>query len=197
MIYHIFYLANTLYSLPGSYLQLNIFTFVSEAETLPDPGCTHFNRLSSPDELVFVMSLSDASSNSLTVPKLHDDGSNWADYESRIRKVLGAKGVWRHVEGTAACPPKPYAIINGVYVLSDGKTPATEDQIEAREDKIEAYERNSFLAQHIILSMTSYRLGAKIRNLTTAKDMWDVVVADTTTKSTLYLIDAEDQLATM
>jgi len=153
----------------------------------------------SPDELVFefAMSLSDASSNSLTVPKLHDDGSNWAEYESRIRKVLGAKGVWRHVEGTAACPPRPYAIIDGEYVLSDGKTPATEDEVEAREDKIEAYERKSFLAQHIILSTTSYRLGAKIRNLNTAKEMWEVVEADATTKSTLYLIDAEDQLTTI
>jgi hypothetical protein len=27
--------------------------------------------------------------------------------------------------------------------------------------------------------------------------MWEVVTADTTTKSTLYLIDVEDQLATM
>ena len=146
---------------------------------------------------MFDLSFSDVNSEALAVPKLRDDGSNWADYESRIRKALGAKGVWRHVEGTAACPPEQYAIINNVYVLPDGKTPATEDQIEAREDKIEAYERKSFLAQHIILSTTSYRLGAKFRNLTTAKEMWDIVVADTTTKSSLYLIDAEDQLAKM
>ena len=37
----------------------------------------------------------------------------------------------------------------------------------------------------------------KIKNLDSAKEMWDVVKADATTKSTLYLIDAEDQLASM
>jgi len=37
----------------------------------------------------------------------------------------------------------------------------------------------------------------KIKNLTTAKEMWDVVITDTITKSMLFLIDMEDQLATM
>ena len=44
---------------------------------------------------------------------------------------------------------------------------------------------------------TSVRLGAKIKDLDSAKDMWMKVKADATTKSTLYLIDAEDQLTSM
>ena len=40
-----------------------------------------------------------SSDSSLSVAKLHDDGSNWSDYEPQIKKALGAKGVWRHVEG--------------------------------------------------------------------------------------------------
>ena len=141
---------------------------------------------------------SNKSSNStLSVPKLRDNGSNWSDYELRISKALGAKGVWRHVEGTAHSP-KPYAVVSGVPVLADGKTAATENQIEARGDaKIEEYEKKQYLAQHVILSTTSIRLGAKIKNLKTAKEMWDTVKTDATTKSTLYLIDAEDQLASM
>jgi len=46
------------------------------------------------------------------------------------------------------------------------------------------------LAQHVILSTTSPRLGAKIKNLTTAKEMWDIMKADATEKSMLFLIDA-------
>ena len=48
-------------------------------------------------------------STTLAVPKLHDDGSNWADYQPRICKAMGAKGLWRHVEGTAAAPV-PYVV---------------------------------------------------------------------------------------
>ena len=48
----------------------------------------------------------------LVVPKLCNDGSNWANYESCIRRALGLKGLWRHVEGTAIAP-KLYALITG------------------------------------------------------------------------------------
>ena len=48
----------------------------------------------------------------LVVLKLHDDGSNWADYEPCIQRALGSKGLWRHVEGTAIAP-KLYALITG------------------------------------------------------------------------------------
>ena len=71
-------------------------------------------------------------SGSLAVLKLHDDGSNWADYQPRIRKAMGAKGLWRHVEGTAAAPI-PYVVTAGKAMLSDGKMPALDEQLEAKE----------------------------------------------------------------
>ena len=66
---------------------------------------------------------------SLSIPKLHDDGSNWSDYQPRIVRALGSKGLWRHVVGTAVAP-KPYELKAGVSVLTDGQTPASamEDQ---------------------------------------------------------------------
>ena len=132
----------------------------------------------------------------LAVPKLHDDGSNWADYEPHIQRALGSKGLWRHVKGTAIAP-KPYALVARVPVLVDGMTQATEDQIKARETKIIDYNKCEYLTQHIILSTTSTCLSNKIKNLKTSHDMWDVVKADATTKSTLFLLDTEDQLASM
>ena len=41
------------------------------------------------------------------------------------------------------------------------------------------------------------RLGAKIKDIKSAKETWDVVKSDATMKSTLYLLDAEDELASM
>jgi hypothetical protein len=139
---------------------------------------------------------SNSDTTSLSIPKLRDDGSNWSDYQPRVERALGAKGLWRHVVGTAVAP-KPYDVISGVSVLPDGKTPATEDQIESKETKIAEYDKKECLAQHIILSTTSTRLGVKIKSLKTAKGMWDVVTADATTKSTLFILDAEDQLSSM
>ena len=69
---------------------------------------------------------SNAESSSLSVPKLHDNGSNWADYELRLRKAMGSKGLWRHVDGLVVVP-KPYVVADGTPVLSDGKTPAMDE----------------------------------------------------------------------
>ena len=139
---------------------------------------------------------SNSDATSLSVPKLHDDGSNWADYQPRIKRALGSKGLWRHVLGTDI-KPTPYTLLAGVPVIADGKTKATEEQIEAKEAKeaeFTEYEKREYLAQHVILSTTSTCLGSKIKDLETAKEMWDAVKNDVTMKSTLYLIDAEDQL---
>jgi gag-polypeptide of LTR copia-type len=139
---------------------------------------------------------SNSDSTTLSVPKLRDDGSNWADYQPRIERALGSKGLWRHVLG-AAIAPKLYILLAGVPVIADGKTPATEEQIEAKEAKIQEYERKEYLAQHVILSTTSTRIGSKIKNMMSANKMWEAVKADATMKSSLYLLDAEDQLASM
>ena len=141
-------------------------------------------------------STNNSDTTTLVVPKLRDDGSNWANYKPRIQRALGLKGLWRHVEGTAIVP-KPYALVAGVPVLADGMAQAMEDQIEAREMKIINYDKRKYLTQHVILSTTSTHLGNKIKNLKTSHDMWDVVKAEAMTKSTLFLLDTEDQLASM
>ena len=139
---------------------------------------------------------SNSDSTSLSIPKLRDDGSNWLDYQPRVERALGAKGLWRHVLGTAVVP-KPYALLEGVPVIVDGKMPATEEQIESKESKIADFDKREYLAQHIILSTTSTRLGVKIKSLKTVEAMWDMVTADATKKSTLFILDAEDQLSSM
>ena len=74
-------------------------------------------------------------STSLSVPKLCDDGSNWADYEPKMRKAMGSRGLWRHIKGVAVAP-KLYVVADGIPVLADGKTAATEEQLEVKEAKM-------------------------------------------------------------
>ena len=150
-----------------------------------------------PVDLMNTLSLnSNSDMTTLSLPKLLNDRSNWSDYQSRIERAMGSKWLWRHVLGTAVAP-RPYMLLNGTPVLADGTTEATDEQIEAREIRILDFEKKEYLTQHIILSTTLTCLGSKIKELKTAKEMWKVVVADVTTKSTLFLLDAEEQLMSM
>ena len=79
------------------------------------------------------------SETSLAVLKLYDDGSNWADYESTIQKAMEAKGIWKYFKGKPF-KPMQYTEVAGIYMLADGKTPATEEQVEAKEAKMDEYD---------------------------------------------------------
>ena len=46
-------------------------------------------------------------------------------------------------------------IVDGVLITSDAKTQATEEWIKVKEMQIINYEKHKYLAQHVILSMTS------------------------------------------
>jgi len=78
-----------------------------------------------PGEIMNNLSLnSNSDTTTLSVPKLRDDGSNWSDYQSRIERAMGSKGLWRHMLGTAFAP-RLYMLLNGIPVLSDGTTEAS------------------------------------------------------------------------
>ncbi|KII82684.1 hypothetical protein PLICRDRAFT_181167, partial [Plicaturopsis crispa FD-325 SS-3] len=136
-----------------------------------------------------------ATSQTLAIPKLRDDGSNWADYEPRTKRAMGAKGLLAHLEGRAR-QPTPLVLISGVYSI-DGISPATEEQIEAKEKKIADYEQRENMAQHLILSSTSSRLSNTLLKLTTAQAMWEEVKRDATTVSKLTQVDILNQLQNM
>ena len=92
---------------------------------------------------------------------------------------------------------EPYAVVAGVPVLTDGPTQASDDQVELKELKIVDYDKKEYLVQDNILSTTSMQLGIKLKSLKTAKEMWDVVKTDAMSKSTLYILDTEDQFSSM
>ena len=145
-------------------------------------------------EISNLPSSSSSESSMLLIPKLHDDGTNWSDYKPRIERAMGAKGLWRHVLGTAIAA-KPFKAVNKVLVLADGKTEASEEQIESKEAKIEDFEKREYMAQHILMSSASTCLSSKLKNLKSSNEMF--ILADVMTKSTLYLLDAEEQLTSM
>ena len=71
-----------------------------------------------------------------------------------------------------------YMLLNSTPVLADEKTEATDDQIESKESKIAKHKRKEYLAQYILLSTTLTHLSSKLKDLNTAKEMWDNIVKD-------------------
>ena len=126
-------------------------------------------------EISNILSSSSSEPSLLSIPKLHDNGSNWSDYKSRIERAMGSKGLWQHVLGTAIVP-KPYKVVNKVAILSDGKTEATEEQIESKEAKLDEFERKEYMAQHVLMSSTSTRLSNKLKNLKSSNEMWEAIL---------------------
>ena len=109
---------------------------------------------------------------------------------------MGSQGLWKHVEGTMIAP-KPHTQVNQIHILADGKTLATEEQMEVREMWIINSDKWANFAPHTLLSITLTCLQGMIKDLMSAKDMWDAVKVDATTKSTLYLLNVENQLVSM
>src|SRR5271156_3668270 len=99
----------------------------------------------------------------LSIPKLRDDGSNWADYEPKTRTAMGSRGLIRHVDGTSVAPT-PYPLDNGVAMVNV-TTAATDDQIEAKEKCLDEYEQKLHLARHILQNSVSPRLSSLIKNM--------------------------------
>ena len=169
--------------------------FLLEAEILLF-WLRNFQQVMSPRATMSSLTMSASNSDTLNAPKLCDDGSKWADYHARVKVAMDVKGLWKHVEGKAT-PLKLYTEVNGVSILADGKTKATEEQVKDWECRIDNFARAMSMVKHIILSMTSAQIGMKIKSLTMVKEMWDKVKKDATSKSTLYLMDAERQLEGM
>jgi hypothetical protein len=134
---------------------------------------------------------SQSTGNVISVPKLRDNGSNWVDYEAKVRSALGAKGALRHVEGTVI-EPIPYVIEDGVYVVEPGKE-ATDEQVEAREKRIDEYIQRENTAMHILLTSVSPRVASLIRSHSAA-DMWNKIKDDAINKSEIHRTQVKRKL---
>jgi hypothetical protein len=105
-------------------------------------------------------------SQTLSIPKLLDDGLNWVDYETKAWMAMGLKGLICHIEGNAR-KLTPYTKVNNV-LMANATTPATDDQIDAKERRLDKYEQKEYLGHHIILTSISPQLITTIKVLMTS-----------------------------
>ena len=107
---------------------------------------------------------------------------------------MGARGLIRHVDGTAR-KPVPYPIEKGIAMKKPG-IEATDDELEEKEKKMDEYEQKEYAAQHVMLTTVSPRLATLVKSMST-KDMWDTIRKDATKKSQLHKVDTRRRLQMM
>src|SRR3984893_12644308 len=140
------------------------------------------------------MSNPNSSNSSIAVPRLRDDGANWPDYQSKARTAMGARGLIRHVDGTAR-KPLPYPEVNGVPMKKPGLEASDED-LEVIEKRVDEYEQKEHGSQHVMLTTVSPRLATLLKSMSTG-EMWMAIRNDATKKSQLHKVDTRRRLQTM
>src|SRR3984893_940559 len=134
---------------------------------------------------------SNSSNNAIAVPQLRNDGVNWPDYQSKARTAMGARGLIRHVDGTAR-KPVAYPEVNVVPMKEPG-VEATDDDLEENEKRLDEYEQKEYGGQHVMLTTVSPRLATLIKSMS-ASDMWVAIRNDAMIKSQLHKVDTRRRL---
>lgn len=120
---------------------------------------------------------STSTSNQLySIPKLSADGSNWVLYKQRLESAITAKGLRRHLIGTAKEPNPP-------------KKDATTDDLEKHEDAIELYLQAREAANSMIFSTIPERLQIKVIALKSTKEIWETIQQEFEDQSEIVQID--------
>jgi hypothetical protein len=101
-----------------------------------------------------------------------------------------------HIEGRAV-KPKMYTVLYGAYMLPDGATAASEEQVEAREKRIDDFETKQYLARHIMINSIPTRLAQTIKDEKDPKLVWEAIVKDAEDKSDMHQTDAQRRLHEM
>ena len=115
---------------------------------------------------------------------LHDNRSNFADYELKVKVLCGAKGILKFLEGQV-WKPTELTIVNGIFMKAGTHDkPATEEEIETAESKMDTYEQNEALCKYILMSLILPCLCLKIKSSKTPNKMWVQICSDVKTKST-------------
>ncbi|TFY76907.1 hypothetical protein EWM64_g7104 [Hericium alpestre] len=160
---------------------------------------------------VHAMSLSNNLFNFYSVPKLQNDGTNWIMYKTWLRTVIGAKGLMRHLDGTAQQPsllanlsatvqPKtdPLSILiapeaSGSASKGKGKnikpSEAELDAFKKALEKLEEWEQKQYLVkQQIFLTITDSLL-LHVQALDHAHEVWNTVCREFEAKTMMVQVD--------
>jgi hypothetical protein len=114
-----------------------------------------------------------SNSKSFAVPKLARDGTNWVSWKSQKMATLSTtRGAKRHLDGTARIPPTIPTYPDG-HTLTDKE----EEQLDGLEKRWDDYNQREATIKAQVFTTIPDSVLVEIRNLATAKEVWDAVCA--------------------
>ena len=131
-----------------------------------------------------------------SLPKLTADGSNWTTYQDRVTNAIKAKGLRRHLSGTAR-KPEDLKERNGNFFKPRTESPLTDDQLEAHEKEIDDYEQKEATLREIIYGTIDRSTFVQIKGETTAAGIWKKLQSIHADKGSMFETDLITQLQTI
>ena len=133
------------------------------------------------------------------VPKLSVNGDNSVIFFIRFTRAVKSKGVWPHLDGSAACPRCPITTtgatgtsgtdptIQGPATMAG--TPPTDPAIAKYEEDLANWEKDEALALDLLTQRIPDSTVIRTSTLKTAAAMWAEIVHEYTEKGTMTQTD--------
>ena len=107
----------------------------------------------------------------LSLPKLWDDGSNWATYSKCILNYLISKGYCQHVQGTV-CKLEVLNQHHGSFYRPSSLAPLSDDELQKHKEATDLYDQMQAAVQEIIYWTVDKTTFLQIKNEEDAASVW-------------------------
>jgi hypothetical protein len=116
---------------------------------------------------------SDENGKKPTLPILLDDSSNWVQYSERVTTHAKAKGLHRHLTGTARKPAEIVQDAIGDWFIAGTAIALADDEVEKHEKKQDDYEMKESKLRDIIYQTVSPTRFSQIKGERPAHRVWE------------------------
>ena len=84
------------------------------------------------------------------LPKLASDGENWLTYHERVLNAATARGLRRHLVGTARKPSAPVEKAGKFYLSAADTVPLSDEALDKLETSIDTWEQKEAQVRELI-----------------------------------------------
>jgi len=106
------------------------------------------------------------------LPKLASNGENWLSYHERVLNVATARGLRRHLVGTALQPSLIIAKDGKFYLSATDVTPLMANALEEHETSIDTWEQKEAQVRKLIYNTVDSSSFLQIKGEKTVADLW-------------------------
>ncbi|OJA11038.1 hypothetical protein AZE42_07195 [Rhizopogon vesiculosus] len=130
------------------------------------------------------------------VPKLTD--RNWVEFKTKTVMSLTARGLNRHLTGTVKVPKPLKLSADGTKtLLDDGKTEATEAEIETNLTLVDMHEQKEALAIQHLYATVPNSVMIQVQNKGSVAEIWKAICLIYEGKSDMVQVDTRARLQSM